>query len=143
MSESPAHPLKSYKVPFDSVEPAIPTGSDVIGDSSYYSTHRPERWDIVAFSAPGSKPNANAGRFVKRIVGLPGETIQLTNKGLVINESLVPVPPALKGRFSSFGRHEDYKYGTKAYKIPADSVFMMGDNSEVYVSDSRKFVPVP
>jgi signal peptidase I len=138
MPETAAHPLKSYNVPFDSMEPAIMTGSDVIGDVSHYSKHKPARWDVVAFTLAN-----NANRFVKRIIGLPGETIQLTSKGLKIDGAFVPVPPALKDRFSSFLKHEDHKFGAEPYKVPADSVFVIGDNAHVYVTDSRELGPVP
>jgi signal peptidase I len=120
------------------MEPAIASGSDVIGDAAYYSTHRPARWDVIAFSLANS-----TGSFVKRIIGLPGETIHLTTKGLIINGAIVAIPPALK-RFSCFARHEDHKFGTgDPFKIPTDSVFVVGDNSQGYVTDSREFGPVP
>jgi signal peptidase I len=138
MSETAAHTLQSYHVAFDSMEPAIASGSDVIGDATYYATHRPARWDVVAFSLANS-----TGSFVKRIIGLPGETIQLTSKGLIINGATVAVPPALKGRFSCFEKHEDHKFGVDPFKVPADSVFVVGDNVQGYVTDSREFGPVP
>jgi signal peptidase I len=144
MPETTAKPLKLYNVPFDSMEPAIATGSDVIGDLSYYSKHAPKRWDVVVFSAPeANKTGSNSGRFVKRIVGLPGETIHLTHKGLQINGAMIPIPLTLKGRFSSFEKHQEYKFGINPYHIPADSVFVLGDNPEVYVADSREFGPIP
>ena len=138
MTETAAHQLKPYNVPFDSMEPAIAAGSDVLGDVSYYSSHKPERWDVVAFSLPNS-----AGRFVKRIIGLPGETIHFTHKGLWINGVLTPVPPSLRGRFSTFSKHEDHKFGHEPCKVPADSVFVIGDRTDIYVTDSREFGPVP
>lgn len=144
MPETAANPLKSYNVPFDSMEPAIATGSDVVGDVSYYSKNKPGRWDVVVFSLPSaSKSGPDSGRFIKRIIGLPGETIHLTSKGLRINGAMVPVPPALKGRFASFRNHDEHKFGTESFKIPADCVFVIGDNPEVYVADSRELGPIP
>jgi signal peptidase I len=138
MSDTAAHRFKTYNVPFDSMEPAIAAGSDVIGDVSHYSTHRPERWDVVAFSLDGGD-----GRFVKRIIGLPGETIHLTAKGVKINGSFVAANSELKGCFSSFAPHDDYEFGTDPYEVPADSVFVIGDNAKVQPSDSREFGAVP
>lgn len=135
---SSAHNLSSYHVAFDSMEPAIAAGSDVIGDTSYYAKHKPARWDIVAFSLGDPKSH-----FVKRVLGLPGETIQFTQKGLTINGALVPVPRELRGRFSSFAHHQDHKFGVQPFKVPADSVFLIGDNQSVYVTDSRELGPVP
>lgn len=132
------HRFNSYHVAFDSMEPAIAAGADVLGDPSHYANHKPARWDVVAFSLGN-----NSNRFVKRILGLPGETIQLTHKGLTIDGSLVPVPPALRGRFASFSQHQDHKYGANPFKVPTDSVFLVGDNSHVYVTDSRELGSVP
>jgi len=137
MSTTAKNTLQSFSVPFDSMEPTIPTGSEVVGDVSYYSNNRPQRWDVVVFSPPGSK----SGQFVKRIVGLPGETIHITHRGLQINGAMMQVPARLKG-YSSCTRHDDHKYGD-SYKIPDDSVFLMGDNMEVYQADSREFGAVP
>ena len=132
------HRFNFYHVAFDSMEPAIAAGTDVLGDPSHYGNNKPARWDVVAFSL-GNNPN----RFVKRILGLPGETIQFTHKGLTIDGSLVPVPPELCGRFASFSQHQDHKHGAHPFKVPADSVFLVGDNPHVYVTDSRELGPVP
>ncbi len=130
--------LKSYNVPFDSMEPAIASGTDVLGDPTYYSHNRPNRWEVVVFTVPKSE-----GYFVKRIIGLPGETIHLSYKGLNVNGAMVPIPSVLKDRFSSFKKHEAQSYGHEPFKVPADSVFVMGDNAHVYVADSREIGAVP
>src|SRR5262245_15041410 len=142
MPDTAANPLKAYNVPFDSMEPAIESGSDVIGDRFYYTTHQLKRWDVVVFSKPGAT-GAAEGRFVKRIIGLAGETIQLSHKGLSINGAIVPIPPALNDRFSSFKNHQDHRYGNQPYTIANDSVFVIGDNAQVYQSDSREFGAIP
>ena len=138
MSEATAQRLKSFGMAFDSMEPAISTGSEVIADVSYYASHPPERWDVVVFSLPG-----NPGRFIKRIVGLPGETIHLTSKGLKVNGTVLSAPAKLKDCFSSFKQHHDYKHGFGEFKIPDDSVFLLGDNPSVHVADSREHGPIP
>jgi signal peptidase I len=132
------HRLGSYHVAFDSMEPAIAAGTDVLGDTAYYANNKPARWEVVAFSM-GNNPN----RFVKRILGLPGETIQFTHKGFMIDGTLVPVPAELRGRFASFSNDNHHKHGAQAFKVPADSVFLVGDNPHLYVTDSRELGPVP
>jgi len=137
MSEATKH-LKSFKIPFDCMEPAIPTGSNVIGHVSYYSSHKPERWDVVVFSIPGKD-----GQFIKRIVGLPGETIKLASDGLRINGSVVPPPAEFKDSFGTFKHDVNYKHASGEFTIPDDSVFVMGDNQAIYVADSREHGAVP
>jgi signal peptidase I len=144
MPETSADKLKSYHVPFDSMEPAIATGADVVGDVSYYSNHEPKRWQVVVFVTPdASKSRSDAGRYVKRIIGLPGETIHLTPKGLKINGAMMSIPSALKDRFSCFTKHPDHKFGSEPFAIPAGSVFVIGDNPAVYAADSRELGPIP
>jgi signal peptidase I len=169
-------PIKSYNVPYEAMEPAIPRGSEVKGDRSYYFKKKPARWDVVVFLAPevskmgsnlGLKRVSSAGKcialinaaadmyksvgeiyrpqiyYVKRIIGLPGETIQFTPEGLLINGKKARVPPHLKERFSSFKRFNSHKYAVKPYQIPQDSVFLVGDNTEIEVMDSRVHGAVP
>lgn len=81
--------------------------------------------------------------YVKRIVGLPRETIQLTPKGIHINGSPAQVPGHLKDLFSHFERHQGDQYGFDPYEIPDDCVFLIGDNTKIDVVDSRKCGPVP
>ena len=139
MSEAPAQRRQSCTMQFDSMEPTILTGSEVISDVAHYSSHAPKRWDVVVFSLPGG-----GGQFIKRIVGLPGETIHLTSEGLKVNGTVISAPSKeLNDCFSSFRHHPDHKYGFGEFKIPADSVFLLGDNPSVYVADSREFGPIP
>lgn len=139
MSEATALRLQSCTMQFDAMEPTISTGSEVISDAAYYSSHTPKRWEVVVFSLPGS-----GGRFIKRIVGLPGETIHLTSEGLKVNGAVVTAPSKeLNDCFSSFRHHPDHKCGFGEFKIAADSVFLLGDNPSIYVADSREFGPVP
>jgi signal peptidase I len=145
MADATTNPLKAYWMQFDSMEPTITTGSDVIADHSHYSANRPQRWDVVLFSLPKelTKPGAGPNRYMKRIIGLPGETIQFLHDGLEINGAKASVPPALRDRFSTFKNFPEYKFGMKPFQIPADSVFVVGDNPRIYVADSREFGPIP
>jgi signal peptidase I len=139
MPQAAANPIRSYCMQYDSMEPTITANSDVIGDSSHYTKNRPQRWDVVVFSLPGS----DKGRYVKRIIGLPGETIQFTPQGVTINGAPVSVPALLKDRFSAFKSFPEHKHGSQPYKIPADSVFLIGDNPRIFVADSRVFGHIP
>ncbi|MGB8890226.1 MAG: signal peptidase I [Candidatus Korobacteraceae bacterium] len=144
MPERSSNPIKASCVQYDSMEPTLSAGSDVIGDHSYYAKNKPKRWEVVVFSlAREGKSGSEAGHYVKRIIGLPGETIHLTPEGLKINGATVQVPPILKDRFSSFRHHSEHKFGNEPYKVPADTVFVIGDNQKVYVADSREFGSVP
>src|SRR5262245_57374275 len=119
MPEATTQRFQSCTMQFDSMEPTISAGSEVVSDVAHYSSRAPKRWDVVVFSLPGRE-----GRFIKRIVGLAGETIHLTSEGLKINGTVLSAPSKeLNTCFSSFRHHPDHKYGFGEFKIPADNVF--------------------
>ncbi len=62
--------------------------------------------------------------FIKRLVGLPGETIKISEGRIFINSNPLDEPSSITGR-----RYiADGEYGTKKVKIPFDSYFVLGDN---------------
>ena len=145
MSTSGVNPMRSHLMQYDSMEPTITSNNDVICDNSYYLKNPVQRWDVVVFlhARDASKPHTDLGRFMKRVIGLPGETIQFTADGVLINGKKIQVPTLLADRFSSFKIFPEHKYGAQPFQIPADTVFVIGDNPRIYVSDSREFGPVP
>ena len=116
---------------------------------------RPQRGDVVVFRAPGK----NAVDFLKRIVGLPGERVQMTGGALAINE--VPVRRERVGGYALDGdageqhatlyretlpngvtyltlalRDGGFYANTPRYTVPAGHYFVLGDNRDNSV-DSR------
>lgn len=145
MPDRAASRIQSYCVQYDSMEPTISMRTDLLADRAHYTRRQPQRWDVVVFTLPAEtkETGAEADRFVKRVIGLPGETIQLTAEGLIVNGARVEAPPLLADRFSSFRSFDGHRFGAEPYEIPSDSVFLIGDNPRIYVSDSREFGPIP
>ena len=80
-----------------------------------YLTGDPQRFDIVICHYPGRTEN-----FVKRVIGLPGETIELRDGELYVNGEFVA---------QNFDRTPSTRdYGP--YTVPADHYFVMGDNRD-------------
>lgn len=95
---------------------------------------QPERGDIVVFDAPV----ANASQpYIKRVIGLEGETVVIRNDGVYIDGQELN-EPYLEGAatFCSGGRD------CPAVEVPEDHVFVLGDNRD-NSQDSRAFGPVP
>ncbi len=132
--------LHLYRIPSGGMEPTIHVGDLVI-------TKRIEdvrRGDIIAFDYP-LEPKTT---FMKRVIGLPGETTRIQSKRVFINgqelsepyamhvdEQVYPENPALPEPYRSrdnFG----------PYEIAANSYFTMGDNRD-RSSDSRYWGTVP
>lgn len=145
MSAMSTSPLKSACMKFDSMEPTIATQSEVIVNHAHYAENKPSRWDVVIFTleSEDAESGSSPRQYMKRVVGLPGETIQLTSDGLRIGDKLTSAPSHIGKHFSAFKSFPQYKYGIDPYRIPDDSVFVIGDNPEIYVSDSREHGAIP
>jgi len=138
MAEAADRTLEAFTMPFDSMEPSVATGADVIADEGYYNSHSPQRWEVVVFTLPN-----NQGRFIKRIIALPGESVRLTAKGIEVNGQPLTPPAHIKERFSSIEHHEGCKHGSTAFTVPDKSVFVLGDNTAIHVADSREHGAIP
>ena len=138
------HLTTGGKVPTGSMEPTIVPGDRLLVQTSAYWFAAPSREDLVVFRTDDLD---HAGMpkdqyCVKRIVGLPGETLQITNGHLLINGRALQGPPALadhdfRSPFAAFPPRD-----TNAYVVAADCFFVVGDNLTNSL-DSRHFGPIP
>lgn len=104
---------KSYTVPTTSMEPTIKCGSHVVADTAYY-THNPiQRFDVVVVKAPDGKH-----KYVKRVIGLGNETVQIQGGKVIVNGQ------ELKEPFTSTPPTKEF--GPLA--VPAGQYFLLGDN---------------
>ena len=128
--------LQPHKIKGDSMQPNFPDGEFLLTDKVSYRFGEPERGDVVVFEPP----NSNGDEFIKRIIGLPGETISIENSKIVINGSALDetyIDDSLRSDGGAF------LSGNKQVIVPSDNYFVLGDNRP-HSSDSRiwGFVPV-
>lgn len=116
--------LINARVPSESMEKTIMTGDRFFGNRLAYLFSDPERFDIVVFKYPDDESQL----FVKRVIGLPGETVEIKEGKVYINESETP----LDDSFTPETPIGDYG----PYVVPEDSYFMLGDNRN-HSGDSR------
>lgn len=125
---------KRFCMPSSAMAPTIPPGSCLDVDLGAYGRCAPKRFDIVVFVPPESRDSF----FVFRVVGLPGEGIELEGDGLSINgEGLTP-PDGLKYTALERFAHET----TSDVTLGRSEYFVLGDNT-MNARDSRFFGPVP
>ena len=127
--------FQTYYIPSGSMEPTLQIGDRILVDKLSYHLHAVHRGDIVVFRRPPTETADLVPDLVKRVIGLPGETISGQGGNVYINGKLLPEPwlPQIdKDTTSNFG----------PIKIPQGDYFVMGDNRTVSY-DSRAWGPLP
>ena len=85
------------KIPSESMENTIMTGDRIFGNRLAYVLGDPERYDIVIFRYPDDESQL----FIKRVIGLPGETVEIIDGKVYIDGSDTPLDDSFKiGRAS-------------------------------------------
>ena len=128
----PEYVLQRTAVSGDSMEDTLHDGESMLVDKVSYLFHDPERYDIIVFYPMGKEVD-DSEYYVKRVYGLPGETIQIKDNTIYINGKPIDDPYA-KNAIDSEG------IAKKPYKIKEGEFFVLGDNREVSL-DSRKIRP--
>lgn len=108
--------IVNANIPSGSMENTIHPGDRVIGSRLAYLSQDPQRTDIIIFRFPDDESQV----FIKRIIGLPGEEIQIVAGAVYIDGAQAPLEEEYLKEIpqGSFG----------PYVVPEDSYFVMGDN---------------
>ena len=142
--------IQAYKIPSGSMEPTLLIGDHLlvnrmsyvvkipILDKIIFSLGKPKRGDIIVFRYP-EDPSKD---FIKRVIAVEGDTIEIKNKTIYINGKKAP---------DNWGRYRDGmnimaawqgpRDNIKPYLVPKDAYFAMGDNRD-NSADSRFWGPV-
>ena len=101
-----------------SMDTTLANGQNLVMDKLSYRFHDPERYDIIIF--PGPEEFGQHPYYIKRIIGMPGETVQIKDGKVYINDSETPLDDSFVSEtpLGSFG----------PYEVPENCYFMMGDN---------------
>ena len=124
--------VQSYWIPSRSMYPTLLVDDKILANKFILRMQQPRRGDVVVFQAPPGlpMPHGAAGAsslfatnpdLVKRLVGLPGETVEIrAGEGVYINGRLLPEPYISGDRVPS--------YDMSPLLVPRDAVFVLGDN---------------
>lgn len=116
-----------FRIEQVSMLPNLHEGEYVIVDKISYLFRQPARGEIVVLK------RSSEADLIKRVIGLPGETIQVSNGQVQINGQPIA---------ELYLKDPRINQDTPPLSIPADRVFVMGDNRN-NSSDSRGFGPIP
>lgn len=117
--------LQVFWIPSGSMEPTLDINDRIVVNKVVYHFRQPKRLEIIVFRGVSS-PGSEKRDLIKRLVGLPGETLELKNGIIHINGSPVEEKHVMNQDYADFG----------PVTVPADSYFVMGDNRPAS-ADSR------
>ncbi len=132
--------IAPYRIPTSSMEPTLlgdsvrdeRAGDTVLVLKTAYLLSGPRRWDLVAFRSPKGGADDDSPGLVKRVVGLPGETVQIVDGEVSIDGRIVEKPAGLEEcRYRRSGH-----FGLRETTLGPDEYFVLGDNS-LLSEDSR------
>ena len=131
--------IANSRVPSGSMENTIMTGDRVIGSRLSYKFHEPERGDIAIFHFPDDPTGKTL--YVKRIIGLPGETVDIVDSQVYINGEPLDEPYLDSDYVKDIENNQGYFTSDfEAIELGSDEYFVMGDN-RVVSADSRVVGP--
>lgn len=150
-----AHWVEPFRIPSASMEPTLVAGDFIFADKRYNCAgceHKVQRGDVVVFIYPNDR-NIN---YIKRVIGMPGERIQLRGEIVTINGVPISKVTAKQETLNVVQEAGGEKSWTVVWKkiknaprppiyditVPPGHVFVMGDNRNAS-NDSRFFDTIP
>jgi signal peptidase I len=122
--------VQAFKIPTGSMRPTLIEGDRILVNKFIYKFKRPERGDIIVFISPEDKKKD----FIKRLVGLAGETVEISNGTILINGKAVDNDSIMKERY--YYNRGDFGEENQVLQVPNDAYYVLGDNS-ISSRDSR------
>jgi len=126
--------FQAFYIPSGSMEPTLKPGDRVLVNKVSYHLHSIHRGDIVVFKRPPSEAgDPTIKDLIKRVIGLPGDTIESRDGLVYINDRLISEPYLPRGTLTT---------SLPKRTVPAGQYFVMGDNRN-NSKDSRFIGPIP
>ena len=114
--------VQAFKIPAASMMPSILIGDHILVNKRLYRNSKPQKGDIVVFTIP-QEPSKD---FIRRIIGLSGDVIEIKNKQLYINNQKVEEDYIINTDSNILQNRDNYGPVT----VPEGSLFVLGDNRD-------------
>ena len=120
---------QATRVEGQSMEPNLHSEQRLVVEKLSYRFHGPQRFDIVVLKMP----NHGEELLIKRVIGLPGETVEIRDGHVYVDGNLLAEP---------FTDQSTHPGRNSKVTVPPLHIYVMGDNRD-RSNDSRSFGPVP
>ncbi|MCI5136891.1 MAG: signal peptidase I [Candidatus Electrothrix sp. AR1] len=118
--------VQAYKMPSGSMLPNILIGDHFLANKYIYKFSRPSHGDIAIFPFPKA-PNLD---YIKRVIALGGDTVEIKNKVLFVNEKKIIEPYANYDSSNIIPSSESPRDFFGPITVPNNKVFVLGDNRD-------------
>lgn len=123
--------VQNYRVEGPSMMPTLQNHQLILVNKVEYYLRPPQRGDVIVFAYPRD-PSQD---FVKRVIGVPGDTVELNSNGVVSVDGVALNEPYIEEQYSGLPT-------SRFWKLGPDQYFVLGDHRDDS-SDSRFWGPVP
>jgi signal peptidase I len=134
--------FQAFFIPTASMQHTLDVGDRVLVNKWSYRLHPIHRGDIVVFTKPKGELATNVNDLIKRVIGLPGETLTIADNQISINGQPLEEPYLPKGTSIQSVAGKYACTPAQPCKIPPKEIWVMGDN-RTNSEDSRYFGPIP
>jgi signal peptidase I len=137
--------FQAFYIPSESMTPTLEVGDRVLVNKLSYKLHDVNRGDIVVFEAPEDESTPGVKDLVKRVIGLPGETVELREGQVFVDGRPLEEPYLEDGEATTptqeFAGKCAPPVSDTECTVPADSYLVLGDNRNES-KDGRVFGPI-
>mgnify|MGYP000353782992 FL=1 len=110
----------AHRIPSSSMSQTLTSGDFIVSNTWSYNERGPVRGDIVTFSGP----NDASQMFVKRVIGVPGDLVEINNGQLTVNHKV------FKEDYVSEHNNRRSKEQDISFQVPKESYYLLGDNRD-------------
>jgi signal peptidase I len=130
--------VQAFKIPSSSMEPTLLVGDHLLVakfiygikipfvDQKLFQFKKPQRGDIIVFIYPKDRSKD----FIKRVIGLEGEKVEIIRNKIYINDKVVDDPWGYYSEKSDWARYLQPMEKFGPIVVPKDSLFVLGDNRD-------------
>ena len=118
--------IKAYKIPSGAMIPTLLVGDHILVNRFIYKANKPERSDIIVFEYP-EDPSKD---FIKRLVAIEGDIVEIKNKKLFVNGILQNENFVIHKENNIFTASQNPRDNFGPITVPNNSLFFMGDNRD-------------